>query len=144
MAQESLTILIQGPTLKGPLKYTVHSKNYFRVLTTKEAWAIENQTSWFWPAISLEFTERTDRDLSDLIKGNISQLNKCLFYLKDTYHFVLIKIRFYIVQVNPALKDFQIWKSILMVKYTNYYITVFYSDSLQSLIVKKQKYFLTF
>lgn len=79
----------------------------------KEARAIENQTSFcFWLAISFKFTGRTDRDLSDLIKGNIYQLNKCLFHLKETYCFVLIKIRFCIMQVNPALKDFQILKNI--------------------------------
>jgi len=105
--------MIQGPKLKGSLKYTVHTKNCFHILTMKEAKATENQTSFcFWLAISFKFTERTDRDLSDLIKGNICQLNKCLFHLKETYCFVLIKIRFYIMQVNPALKDFQILKSI--------------------------------
>ena len=59
----------------------------------------------FWLVISFKFTERTDRDLSDLVKGNICRLNKYLFHLKETYCFVLIKIRFYIMQVNPALKD---------------------------------------
>lgn len=45
MAQESLKTLIQGPKLKGSLIYTVHTKNYFHILTMKEEPAIENQTS---------------------------------------------------------------------------------------------------